>query len=168
MQEFFLEEAVNKVLSAASAPDGVAVHWTTPDSPIAVCVDRGQIERILANLVTNALQAMPGGGELKLRVTSRDESAVAEITDTGLGIVEENIAKVFEPLYTTKVSGMGLGLAISKTFAEVNCEKIEAESKPGRQTTFRLLLPLLHKRNRPFDRQNPRFSMLCGESGLVV
>jgi signal transduction histidine kinase len=141
-QEFGLAQAVEEVLTATSVPAGVCVEWAAPAFPVNVTADRGHVERILSNLVTNAVQAMPGGGELMLRVGTRENFAVAEVADTGTGIEKERLPQVFEPLYSTKVKGLGLGLALSKSFAEWNSGTLEVDSQPGQLTTFRLLLPL--------------------------
>jgi signal transduction histidine kinase len=104
------------------------------------------VEQVLGNLVTNACQAMPGGGQLI--VSSAQEavggSAWVRITvrDTGVGIAPENLPKIFEPLFTTKVKGIGLGLAVSKKLAEANGGRLEVQNGSGAGSTFTLYLPV--------------------------
>lgn len=141
-EEFGLEDAVCQVLGTISIPAGVRVSWNFPAAPIRIRADRSQIECILSNLITNGVQAMPTGGELTLRVSCDDHTAAAEVTDTGVGISHECRTQEFEPLNSTKIKGLGLGLAISKLFAEWNGAKLKVESDPGRTTTFRLALGL--------------------------
>ncbi len=103
--------------------------------------DQGQIERILMNLISNAIQAMPHGGTLTLACYGESDSVAFEVSDTGTGIPAEYLSKVFDPLFTRKAKGIGLGLAISRRYAELNEGKINVESKPEIGSTFRLSLP---------------------------
>ena len=96
----------------------------------------------MTNLVRNAIQAMPKGGRLRFRVVREDGSAVFEIGDTGVGIAHEALEKVFEPLYTSKARGIGLGLSVAKRYAELNDGRLEVSSTLGEGSTFRLTLPL--------------------------
>jgi PAS domain S-box-containing protein len=116
-----------------------------------VYVDPRQIEQVLTNLVVNACQAMPEGGSLTLRAelvreplaAGPEPSGVAlQVVDTGTGISPENIKKLFEPLFTTKAKGIGLGLAVSKKLIEANGGRIEVQSEPGKGSTFTAWLPL--------------------------
>jgi len=104
-------------------------------------IDGRQIAMVLANLLTNAYQAMLNGGELNIEITQHNEQVRLAIHDTGLGISAENIETIFEPFYTTKPKGIGLGLAISKTLVEVNGGQIRVESTENEGSTFTLILP---------------------------
>jgi signal transduction histidine kinase len=107
----------------------------------AVLVDAQQIKQVLANLIVNAYQAMPDGGTLTITVTYTGAQAVIKVTDTGGGIAPEHLDKLFEPLFTTKPKGIGLGLAISKNLVEANGGAIDVESEGEQGTTFTLVLP---------------------------
>jgi signal transduction histidine kinase len=111
-----------------------------PDLP-PVIVDPQQIGQVLENLVTNAYQAMPDGGNLTIEARASDGQVWLSVTDTGVGIAEENMAKLFDPLFSTKSRGVGLGLAVSKMLAEANGGTIEVESVEGRGSKFTLTLP---------------------------
>jgi signal transduction histidine kinase len=131
-----------------------------PDLP-AVFVDPRQIEQVLLNLVTNAYQAMPNGGKLTITATLIEGDAIRnlkpvlsgvegseiriQISDTGCGISEENMKKLFEPLFTTKAQGIGLGLVVCKNLIEANGGSIEVESEEGQGSTFALMLPKKEK-----------------------
>ena len=85
---------------------------------------------------------MPDGGELTVScMRISDSQAKIEVTDTGHGIKQDDLAKVFEPLYSRRVTGIGLGLALCKRYAELNQGKLSGESEVEQGTTFRLILP---------------------------
>jgi signal transduction histidine kinase len=89
---------------------------------------------------------MPEGGQLIIKSEAQESGWVAvSITDTGVGIPEANIEKIFEPLFTSKAKGIGLGMAISKTFVEGHGGSIEVQSEIGKGTTFTVRLPILKK-----------------------
>lgn len=106
-------------------------------------VDRVQIGQVVLNLISNAMQAMPNGGTLTLRGAKNPaDGVVLEVQDTGCGIPPENQEKVFEPLFTTKARGIGLGLAVSRGLAQANGGMLSLVSKIGRGSTFTLRLPI--------------------------
>jgi signal transduction histidine kinase len=107
-----------------------------------VYVDPGQIGLVLGNLVINAYQAMPEGGSLIISARAEEDEVALSVADIGCGISQEYMAKLFEPLFTTKARGIGLGLAISKNLVEVNGGSIEVESEVGRGSIFTIRLPL--------------------------
>ena len=112
-----------------------------PDCP-PICVDKRHFEQILFNLILNACQAMKrSGGKLEVIVAASGERVLIRIIDTGPGISAECAKKIFEPFYTTKESGTGLGLYITKRLIEVNGGKIKVVSKLGAGTSFQLTFP---------------------------
>ena len=115
-------------------------------------VDRGQIAQVVQNLVLNGVQAMPGGGVIHIRAENvSGETAPANapsgnfvcitIVDTGAGIAAENLPRIFDPYFTTKSEGSGLGLATVYSIVKKHRGVIEVDSQPGRGTTFRVFLP---------------------------
>jgi len=112
-----------------------------PDLPRAFA-DPQHVVQILGNLTVNACQAMPGGGVLTIAVIPGHDTLSIAVQDTGMGIAPENLPKLFEPLFTTKIKGVGLGLAVSKKFAEASAGSIQVQSQPGVGSTFTLVLPL--------------------------
>ena len=107
-------------------------------------LDTGQIQQSIINLIINAIEATAAGGAISISTFYRPELESIEISvsDTGEGISEDNIVKIFDPFYTTKDSGNGLGLAITHGIIEQHNGTIDVDSKLGRGTTFRITLPL--------------------------
>jgi len=111
-------------------------------------VDATQMQQVLVNLVKNAAQAMTTGGTLTLQTGENSDGVWISVADTGGGIPEEQINRIFEPFYTTKKRGSGLGLMIVQRIVRAHGGKIELESHVGRGTTFRIWLPLHERKPR--------------------
>jgi PAS domain S-box-containing protein len=149
-----VSDLVRQTLERFPAPANVEVTLDIPAGLPPVFVDPLQMIQVLGNLTVNACQAMKDGG--KLVVLSRLEetenegqltedgkpSIVISVKDTGTGITPENMKKLFEPLFTTKAKGIGLGLAVSQKLTEANGGRIEVQSEPGVGSTFILYLPI--------------------------
>lgn len=138
------QDLFHRVLERYPAPDGVAVTLDLPPDLPPAFADSRQLQQVLGNLVRNAFQAMPEGGDLTLAARATTQEVTITIKDTGTGIAPENLEKIFEPLFTTKPKGIGLGLAISRRLAEANDGHIGVQSEPGKGSTFTLYLPI-HK-----------------------
>jgi PAS domain S-box-containing protein len=117
-------------------------------------LDAEQFRQTLLNLFHNAVQAMPNGGQMKIELSRAAESracpsradeqkAVLEISDTGIGMSSEIQKKIFTPFFTTKEGGTGLGLFTVKKIVEAHAGEIRLESRPGKGTTVRLILPMM-------------------------
>ena len=149
-EKIAISDLVAQVLERCPAPDNVEVTTEiAPDLP-PVLVDPRQIGQVLGNLVTNAYQAMPDGGRLTIETSEvfrKPRSVAISISDNGCGISEENRAKIFEPLFTTKAKGIGLGLAMSKNLLEANGGSIGMESDVGKGSTFTVRLPVCEERS---------------------
>jgi PAS domain S-box-containing protein len=111
-------------------------------------IDPAQIKQALVNLIKNALQAMTKGGVLTLKTDQAAEGIVITVSDTGGGIPQEQIKRIFEPFYTTKKKGTGLGLMIVQRIVREHGGRIELESRVNQGTTFRIWLPLHERRPR--------------------
>jgi signal transduction histidine kinase len=107
----------------------------------AVPLDVELFKQALLNLMLNAEQAMPQGGELIVQACAEDGSVRLDLIDTGAGMAAEQRDKVFKPFYTTKVGGSGLGLPTTKRIVEAHGGSIEVQSEPGRGTKFTIRLP---------------------------
>jgi signal transduction histidine kinase len=105
-------------------------------------MDMELMKSCLYNVVTNAFQAMPDGGELTMAAGQRDEWFVLTVSDTGIGVSKENIARIFEPFFTTKSQGLGLGLAMTRRVIEEHGGKIDFSSTEGRGSEVTISLPL--------------------------
>jgi signal transduction histidine kinase len=102
--------------------------------------DRDQLRIALGNLIRNARDAMPEGGRLTIAGRASDEHVELSVADTGVGMPEEVLARVMEPLYSTKARGLGLGLAISRSIVEKNQGTLRVASEPGRGSVFTIRL----------------------------
>jgi len=112
-----------------------------PNIPV-VNVDKVQMKEVFLNLVINAVQAMPEGGELTLITRQSEKFLEAEVIDNGLGIPEENLEKLFIPFFTTKSKGLGLGLCIIKEIVEKHGGTVEVKAGLNKTTSFIVKLPL--------------------------
>jgi signal transduction histidine kinase len=136
-----MESAVKEILSTIHVPSNVKVTVNFSMSTHTHMLDPTVIRRVFTNLITNALQAMPNGGELRIEASDADGAHVIEIKDTGSGIPQENLQRIFDPLFTTKTKGQGLGLAVCRRLVEAQGGSITVESKLGEGTTFTVKLP---------------------------
>ncbi len=120
------------------------------DSPLVIG-NSGKLQQVFTNLLLNARDAIPAGGSIRIStIPADDHSLTIEISDSGTGIAPENVAKIYDPFYTTKGvgQGTGLGLAVSYGIVQEHSGHISVESRPGHGTTFRITLPLAHVRAR--------------------
>ncbi|MBP3406095.1 MAG: PAS domain-containing protein [Kiritimatiellae bacterium] len=126
----------------------IRVALDLPGTLPAVAVDRGQMEQVFFNLMKNALEAMKDGGELAIEIVHDDTSVSVSFRDSGSGMSDEALARLFEPFRTTKKKGTGLGLMISRRIVAAHGGEIAVSSEEGRGTTFTVKLPRLKKRVR--------------------
>ena len=122
------------------------IVFEAPNEPLFARLDRTQLIRILTNLVKNAIQACDEVPEpsIVVRVQKKNDKVCICVTDNGHGITQENISKIFEPKFTTKTSGMGLGLAMVKNIVETYDGQIEVESSTSKGTSFFVWLPFVN------------------------
>jgi signal transduction histidine kinase len=113
-----------------------------------VLFDPAQLKQVLVNLIKNAMQATPPQGTLTVRSGATPEAVWMAVSDTGPGIPPEQLGRIFEPFYTTKAKGTGLGLLIVQRIIRDHGGRIELESTVGKGTTFKLWLPLRDRRPR--------------------
>ncbi len=109
--------------------------------------DTMQLKQVLVNLVQNAIQACPGEPQISLKTTVRNKVCIIQIIDHGAGISENNLAKIFEPYFTTKKKGTGLGLAIVRRIIRQHGGDIKAFSTLGEGSTFEISLPCNRENN---------------------
>jgi signal transduction histidine kinase len=135
------EELVASVLALFAAPPGVAVEREVPAGLPVVLADRDQAVQVLLNLVRNALEAMPGGGALRVAACTDGDGVAITVADTGPGIAAEDLPRLFEPYFTRKEGGTGLGLAIAQRIAEEHGGRLTVRSTPGQGAAFTFWLP---------------------------
>jgi two-component system nitrogen regulation sensor histidine kinase NtrY len=139
----FLHEILEPYRRAA--PPGIRIRLDSGDRLPAVNIDRRLIRRALVNLIENAMQAMPSGGTLTIEAghdDSRPGLVRIAVTDTGEGIEPESRKRLFEPYFSTREAGTGLGLAVTRRAVEQHGGRIEVDSRRGRGTTMTLFLPV--------------------------
>ncbi len=138
---------VDEVLSAAIDPyrrglsNRIEILTSFPGSPIHMHIDPTLVGRALTNIIENALHAMPGTGRLSIDVCEMRNAVSIAIRDTGGGLDEETQRRIFEPYFSTKVTGTGLGMAIAKRNVELNGGSIDVHSTPGSGTSVTVKLP---------------------------
>jgi signal transduction histidine kinase len=137
-----LSEIVDAQLARAGPLEAVKIEHDFPTDLPAVRVDRVQMGQVVLNLIMNALQSMNGNAVLTFRGRHTSSGFVRlDVIDTGMGMTPEQMRRLFEPLYTTKARGIGLGLAVSQGLVRANGGTISAESSPGTGTTMSVSLP---------------------------
>ena len=119
----------------------VLVEVDTPSDQPAAQIDRNQMKQAFFNIIRNAIQVMPNGGLLKISIGSSDRFVFISFTDTGPGIPAGDLSTIFEPYFTTKNEGSGLGLMIVQRIMRDHGGELEVHSEPNTGTTFTLYLP---------------------------
>jgi PAS domain S-box-containing protein len=134
---------IEQTLHKYAVPPGITVRLELPDSLPALEVDPQQIHQVFRNLISNGVEAMAAGGELEIRaVENAAEGKVAvSVRDTGSGIPPDVLPRLFQPLFTTKPRGIGLGLVVVKNLTESNGGTLTVQTEVGRGTTFTVTLP---------------------------
>jgi len=156
LEEMDLRRLLEDVMTLATPEaeqHGVKIVSELPASPLPVKVDSDFMKQAILNVVLNGVQAMPGGGNLKVAGRSDGEVVVTEIRDEGNGIPQEVHDKIFELYYTTKKDGSGIGLAQTYQILQWHYGSVDFESRVGQGTAFRLRLPLSESAAPSAERQ---------------
>jgi DNA-binding response OmpR family regulator len=133
----------------------IKLNFDTAEDSLNVYIDRDKVEKVVANLLSNAFKFTPEEGRIDVTVEKRDSWAEIGITDNGIGIVKERLDKIFDRFYqvdgshTRESEGTGIGLSLTKELVELHKGKIEVESEYGKGTTFKILLPLGKEHLKP-------------------
>ncbi len=135
-----ISQLINDAVKSVSMPPEVQLQRSGCED-VLVRADPDQVERILVNLVRNAKQAIEGRGEIQIRCERNANTVSIEVIDDGPGIDATEVDRVFEPLFTTKTKGIGLGLAVSRRYAERNGGTLTAQNGEDCGACFRLTLP---------------------------
>jgi signal transduction histidine kinase len=135
---------VSYSLLMITVPSQIKVLEHFEDS-LTIWVDTDKMQRVFTNLIKNAIDAMVNGGSLEISSRHSDKTVEFSFVDTGIGMSEDVLKKIFTPLFTTKAQGMGFGLSICKRIVEAHAGKIEVESALNKGTKFTITLPVKPK-----------------------
>ncbi len=138
-----VRELLVQTLRKLVIPPSVSVKLDIPETLPPLRVDPQQIHQVLRNLISNAVEAMPEGGTLEIRAVENrpDSSITVSVRDSGSGMAPEVLAKLFQPLFTTKARGIGLGLVVVKNLTQANGGSVQVQSEAGKGSQFAVTLP---------------------------
>lgn len=136
LQNYSLHDILKKVIERIPISDDVEVHLPKNNPQITCDIDK--LEVVFANLITNAVEAINGAGTITISAKEDNDQVIIEVEDSGPGIDEEHLDQIFEPLFTTKETGTGLGLASCKNIIERHRGTITVRNNP---TTFSITIP---------------------------
>ncbi len=140
MEPIRLEACLTEILENSPLPETITLEWSlAPD--LAVMGDRALLSIALGNVIRNARDAMPDGGTLRMAACADGDLVEIRVQDTGVGIPPENLPRIFEPLYSTKAKGIGLGLSIAHEILTRHHGVLRVTSEVGAGTTFTIQLP---------------------------
>ncbi|MCG3260317.1 MAG: GHKL domain-containing protein [Candidatus Heimdallarchaeota archaeon] len=137
-----LNKILEDVLKYIDVPENISIENQLDPNLPHFQLDEEQVFRAFLNIISNSLQALEDEGKIVLKTSKIENFVVINITDNGVGIPEEILDKIFEPLFTTKSRGIGLGLAIVKEIVDLHNGFIEVESEVGKETTFTIRFPI--------------------------
>lgn len=137
----FLEELLTHLQADKRIDPRISLNLEKTNAEIVSLIDTDNLKSALLNLTSNAVQAMPEGGEMRIKISETANEAVIELSDTGIGIPKENAAKIFSPFFTTRPEGHGFGLMEVHKVVHEHHGEIEFFSTPGKGTTFVIYLP---------------------------
>jgi signal transduction histidine kinase len=145
-------------LSTVTVPKEVKVSVVAEEDVPKLKVEPSLIKRVFMNLILNAVQAMPSGGQLNIKIFRKDNEIFINFEDTGIGIPEENKPRIFQPLFTTKSKGQGFGLAVVQRLVEAHNGEISFESAVGKGSTFTVKLPLISEADQTWKAERKKSS----------
>lgn len=135
-----VESTLKDVLDGLALPRNINVTWSLDTPPPAALGDRAQLHIVFSNLIRNARDAMPSGGTLELSAVQRGDAVDITVKDSGIGIQQEDLTRILEPLYSTKAKGIGLGLSITNEIVIRHGGSLSVNSEPGKGSTFTIRL----------------------------
>src|SRR5436853_7871405 len=150
-----VEEAVRFFAPEIKDRDIVVEQELRSDLPLLE-LDRDQMKQAFYNVIKNSFEAMKARGILRIRTDKDDSHVIVRFTDTGGGISAENLSRVFEPYFTTKTSGTGLGLLIVRRIVREHGGELSIESRAGKGLTVTIRLPYIDRRVRMLEAGSPR------------
>ncbi len=147
-----VRELLEQTLRKCSVPPSVTVKLEIAETLSPLRVDPLQLHQVLRNLISNGVEAMPKGGTLAICAAEVDEKYIAiSVRDTGAGMTAEQVGKLFQPLFTTKARGIGLGLVVVKNLIEANGGRVEVQSEVGKGSVFSVMIPVSDEKGNEHD-----------------
>ena len=142
-----------QLTSAVTHGHRVSIEFEPPTDPMTIRIDPAQVEDAVLNLIINAIEAADGDGWVRVRVAlsqndggeDLEDEAIVEVSDNGRGISEEDITRIFNPFFTTREAGTGLGLPAVRRIARAHGGRVDVNSSPGKGSTFTIHLPLVNE-----------------------
>ncbi|MBW2007102.1 MAG: hypothetical protein JRJ16_03505 [Deltaproteobacteria bacterium] len=133
----------------------VRLHDEVPDTLPSIYGNKQGLQQVFLNLITNAVQAMPNGGDLTVRAAVETDRIIVEVQDTGTGISRDHLPHIFDPFFTTKDVGKGTGLGLSVSYGVIKKHggRISVDSKVGKGTVFRVALPVRDTNQQIFSEE---------------
>lgn len=138
-----LLKQVVTIMEPQAILNDVQIVSSFQDDCLYICCDENQLKQVFVNFIKNAIEAMPNGGDLEVKVERHSHDAIVSIVDQGCGIPAEKLATIWQPFYTTKEKGTGLGLMVSYSIIENHKGRVHVTSQPGVGSTFSVRIPLL-------------------------
>ncbi|MCW4024007.1 MAG: ATP-binding protein [Candidatus Bathyarchaeota archaeon] len=148
IKENIIQNLIQDAICTITIPKSIRIKVASDKHMQTVKLDDFFTKRVLVNLLTNAIQAMPNGGIITIKTFPHANNAIITVEDTGVGIPDEVRHKIFTPLFTTKSKGQGFGLAVAKRLIEVQGGTINFESEKGKGTKFIICFPVHRVKNR--------------------
>jgi two-component system sporulation sensor kinase C len=141
-RSILVHELIADALSRVIVPDNITIRTKIDRDAERLNGDPLLLSRVFANLIQNAAQAMPRGGQVKIAAVKMARQLAISVADEGMGIPKEDLKSIFWPLKTNKAQGMGFGLAVCDRLVKEHGGRIEVDSTVGKGSTFTVLLPL--------------------------
>ncbi len=138
-----VRQIIEQTVGKLTIPSNVRITLDMPETLPMLWVDVQQMQQVFRNLVSNGIEAMPDGGTLDIRAVAGEtaDGVTVSVRDSGSGITPDQLEKLFQPLYTTKARGIGLGLVVVKNLTQANGGSVEVSSEPGKGSMFSITLP---------------------------
>ena len=167
IEKLDLAQLIYDIMDSTPMPENIEEKLIFEEDFPLINADMAKLRRIFTNLVTNAIQSMDDTGELVIRGHRVDDMVYVSVIDTGCGISHDNIGKIFDPLYTTKAKGTGLGLTVCKLIAESHGGDIEVKSYPGIGSRFTVKLPINHPQDAKYQIQDNLFEYAMPQGHIM-
>ncbi len=154
IEDVDLEELVYEIIESVQIPDMINKNVIFDEDFPEIYADNAKLRRVFTNLITNAVQSMTTGGELTVTGHREGDNVYVSVGDTGCGIAKENVDRIFDPLFTTKAKGTGLGLTVCKRVIDAHGGKIMLKSHIDVGSRFTVMLPVIHDKEAQYAVQD--------------